>query len=137
MFMMLGPFRFTVPTYSVEELSRKSGSRVASQPIIGARPTTHLLGPDSETISLKSTFHPQHMNKGGLAMLASVRAASSVQVPLMMVSMVGMVFGRWIIEGVDEGHSNIYGTGVAQKVTVNMSLIKYIPRGGSGPLSLF
>jgi phage protein U len=137
MFMMLGPFVFTVPTYSVEALQQSSGSRIAKSPIIGSHPTTHMLGPDSRELTLESTFHPQHMNTGGLAMLSSLRAAAEAQTPLMMVSVVGMVFGRWIIERVDEGHSRIGGTGVAQKVTVKMSLSRYVPRGGGGPLRLF
>ncbi|MGB3389001.1 MAG: hypothetical protein WBA88_13540 [Pseudaminobacter sp.] len=38
MLVGLGPFRFQVPTYSVEKIARSVKSRVESQRVIGARP---------------------------------------------------------------------------------------------------
>lgn len=131
MLMALGPFRFSIPTYSVEEIQRRVRSRIASQEVIGARPPTHLLGPDEETIALQSTFHPLHLNRGGIAQLEGVRAACIAQRPLMMVSMAGAVFGRWVIASVDDQRSLFHArSGLPQTVTVDMELVRYVGRGG-------
>lgn len=131
MLMALGPFRFTVPTYSVEEIKRVMRSRVASQDVIGARPPTHLLGPGEEAIVLKSTFHPHHLNRGGLLQLEGVRMACAAQTPLMMVSIGGMVFGRWVITNVfDDRTMFMPNLGTPQTVTVDMELVRYVGRGG-------
>lgn len=45
MLMAWGPFRFTVPNYSVETTRRSIQPRVAPQDIIGSAPTLHRLGP--------------------------------------------------------------------------------------------
>lgn len=129
MLMQLGPFRFDVPTYSVEDIKRSVSSRVAVQDVIGGAPATHLLGPGDETQTLSSTFFPYHLNGGGLLQLEGVRAACQRQTPLMMVSLSGFVFGRWIITEVGDNQS-IFGVGgVPQKITVQMSLLRYVGRG--------
>lgn len=137
MLMALGPFRFRIPTYSVEQIARKVSSRVASQEIIGARPTTHLLGPGEETVQFSSTFFPFHLNGGGLAQLEGVRAACVVQQPLMLISVAGLVFGRWIIQDVSDERTKFAVSGTPQMITVDMTLIRYVPRGGGYSIGLF
>lgn len=137
MLMALGPFRFRIPTYSVEQISRKVSSRVASQEIIGSRPTTHLLGPGEETVTFASTFYPFHLNGGGLAQLEAVRAACVAQAPLMLVSVAGLVFGRWIIQDVSDDRTEFGPSGSPQIVTVDMTLLRYVPRGGGFGIGLF
>ncbi|NKW09928.1 hypothetical protein HGG76_11490 [Ochrobactrum tritici] len=65
MLMAWGPFRFTVPNYSVETISRSLSPRMEEQPIIGAAPLLHRLGPGAEEITLSSTFHPGISMAGG------------------------------------------------------------------------
>lgn len=137
MLMALGPFRFRIPTYSVEQISRKVSSRVASQDIIGSRPTTHLLGPGAETVNFSSTFFPFHLNGGGLGQLEGIRAACVVQAPLMLISVAGLVFGRWIIEDVGDERTQFGPSGSPQVVTVDMNLTRYVPRGGGFSIGLF
>ena len=128
--MQLGPFRFDVPTYSVEGLRRSAGGRVAPQDVIGAPPPTHLLGPGDETMSLNSTFFPRHLNGRGLGQLAGVRLASKQQTPLMFISVTGIVFGRWVIVEVSDHQAHFDPLGVPEKVVVDMELIKYNRPGG-------
>lgn len=132
MLMALGPFRFRVPSYSAEEMKRHVSSRIAGPEVIGARPPTHLLGPGEETVSISSTFFPYHLNGAGLAQLEGVRAACVAQLPLMMVSIAGLVFGRWIITEVGDEKTMFGASGQPQRVTVDMSLTRYVGRGGFG-----
>ncbi len=129
MLMQLGPFQFSVPTYSVERIGYDVTARVAPQQVIGAAPITHLLGPGDETVRLSSTFYPRHLNVGGLAQLEGVRAACRAQTPMMMVSIAGTVFGNWIITNVGDESSMIISSGIAERVTVELTLLQYNDRG--------
>lgn len=129
MLMGWGPFRFTVPIYSVEDLERRVASRVDSQQVIGRRPTTHLLGPDEETLTLQSTFHPYHMNKAGLAQLIAVQESVRAQIPHMLVHVGGAVFGRWVGREVTDQQTKFHPrSGVPQTITVSLSLVRYVGR---------
>ena len=137
MLMGWGPFRFTVPNYSVEQLAHSVKSRVSSQQVIGARPPTHLLGPDEETITLQSTFHPLHLNGKGLAQLAGVQEAVRQQVPLILIDSVGRNWRRWVGTSIDADSSDFAPGGIQQTVTVSLALTYYV--GGltdGGGLSL-
>ncbi|MBO6755765.1 MAG: phage tail protein [Roseibium sp.] len=130
-----GPFRFTVPTYSVEQLKRNTAARVQSAPVVGGRPITHLLGAGEETISLESTFFPHHLNKGGLSQLSGVRDAVTAQTPHLLVHVSGLVFGRWVATAVDEGQTTFAADGLPCEVTTTLELTRYISGGipiGSG-----
>jgi len=133
MLVGLGPFRFTIPTFAVDELSIQSSGRVASPEVVGGKPPTHILGANARTISLRSTFHPHHLNKAGGVMLSAVHVACEMQQPLMLISLVGRVFGRYIIVSVGEGDTLITALG-AQTVTADISLQEYI--GSSSPASV-
>lgn len=126
MLMGWGPFRFTVPNYSVEQLSHSVKSRVSSQQVIGARPPTHLLGPDEETITLRSTFHPFHLNGKGLQQLAAVQEAVRQQVPLILVDSMGRNWRRWVGTSIDSEQTEFAPNGVPQTVTVSLALTYYV-----------
>ncbi len=132
MLMAWGPFMFTVPTYSVEALSRSISPRIEAQPVIGATPPLHRLGPTNETVTLSSTFHPMHLNGGGLAQLAGVRAAASSLVPFPLVHINGLipnVFGLWIAKSVSEEQTMFDAVGRPQTVTVKLEMTQ---EGGIG-----
>ena len=132
MLMALGPFRFTVPTFTVDNLDRQVSGRIADQNVIGAAPPTHLLGPSSQSITLSTTFHPLHFNRAGGIMLDAVRLASELQTPLMLISILGRIFDRWIIESVDSGETMWAANGTAQTVTATIKLKRYVGRTGGG-----
>lgn len=136
--MALGPFRFSVSTYSVEEMKRSLESRVASQPIIGAAPRHHLLGPGDETITLTSTFYPFHLNGGGLGQLTGVRAACRAQAVLPLVGANGVRYGAFVIKSIGNTDTLYHPNGTAQKIDVDLNLIRYNGGGGIGlMLSVF
>ncbi|MCO5730068.1 phage tail protein [Rhizobium sp. SSA_523] len=127
MLMGWGPFRFTVPNYSVESLRRSTQPRVEEQGIIGATPTLHRLGPGNDKITLSSTFHPRHLNGRGLAQLAGVRQAVNSLAPLPLVHINGAgqnVFGMWIATSLEDEQTIFDTIGTPQTVTVSMSLTR-------------
>lgn len=130
--MALGPFRFSVPTYSIEEMDRSLDSRVAPQPIIQGAPRHHLLGPGDETIKLKSTFYPFHLNGGGLGQLEGVRAACRAQSVMPLIGANGVRYGSFVIEAVDNNDTYYHPNGTAQKIETNLFLIRYNGARGLG-----
>lgn len=133
MLMAWGPYRFTVPNYSVETLRRSIQPRVEPQPVIGAAPTLHRLGPGNEVVTLESTFFPHHLNGRGLTQLAGIRQAVNAVVPMMLVHFNGAlhnVFGLWIATAVEDEQTSFDAQGAAQMVTTTLSLMRYDGGGG-------
>lgn len=127
MLMALGPLIFAVPTFSFEALSRQVSARAESQPVIGAPPPTHLLGPNADTITISSTFYPFHLNGGGLAQLRVLQEMTRKQVPMMMVGYNGLVYGRWVVTSVGEQQSFFHpGKSTPQRVEVDIELLQYV-----------
>lgn len=128
MLMAWGPFRFTIPTYSVETLQRAVSPRVEAQPIIGAAPSLHRLGPGNETITLESTFHPHHLNGAGLMQLEGVRQAVNALTPLALVHLGGTgpnIFGRWVATDISDEQTMMSVMGTPQTVTTTLQLTRY------------
>ena len=127
MLMAWGPYRFTVPNYSVETLRRSIEPRVEAQNVIGAAPSLHRLGPGNEKVTLSSTFHPRHLNGRGLEQLAGVRAAVNALTPLPLVHINGAgmnVFGNWIATSIEDEQTVLDNVGTPQVVTVTMNLTR-------------
>lgn len=127
MLMAWGPFRFTIPTYSVEEIRRSLQPRTSPVPVIGRAPPIHKLGPGNEQITLSSTFHPHHLNGRGLAQLASIRQAINAQATYPLVHVNGRamnIFGSWTGVQIDDSHSLLDVMLTPGTVTVSMSLMR-------------
>lgn len=131
MLMGWGPFRFTVPNYSVEDLARKAAGRVRPVPVVGRKPQLHVLGPDPVRIDLQSTFHPQHMNRNGMTQLAGVRAAVEQQLPYILLNARGILFGRFVGVEVQEEQTDFAFGGTPGSVTTTLSLMEYAGPGGT------
>ncbi|CCF19178.1 putative Phage P2 GpU [Pseudorhizobium banfieldiae] len=128
--MAWGPYRFTVPNYSVETIRRSVQPRVEPQPVIGATPPLHKLGPGNEVINLESTFHPHHFNKRGLTQLAAVRQAVNALTPLPLVHINGNgmnIFGMWTAISIDDEETIFDTHGTPCMVVANLSLMREDP----------
>lgn len=128
MLMAWGPFRFTVPNYSVETIRRSLQPRAEAQPVINSIPPIHRLGPGNETITLQSTFHPRHLNGRGLAQLAGVRQAVNALTPLQLVHINGAgfnIFGLWLATAVESEETMLDHNGTPQMVTASLTMMSY------------
>lgn len=128
MLMAWGPFRFTVPNYSVETIRRSLQPRAEAQPIIGAAPLFHRLGPGNDEVTLESTFHPRHLNGRGLSQLSGVRQAVNALKPMHLVHINGAginIFGLWLATSISNDETELDHMGTPQTVTVSISLSRY------------
>lgn len=133
MLMAWGPFRFTVPTYSVESIQRAHHARAEPQPVIGRAPSIHRLGQNNPTITLSSTFHPRHFNGNGLAQLAGIRQAVDSLMPLQLTHINGgqmNIFGTWVATSVESEETVLDHRGISQVVTVALSMMQYAASPG-------
>lgn len=128
MLMAWGPFRFTIPNYAVETVRRSLQPRAEEQPVIGATPLIHRLGPGNEEITLESTFHPQHFNGRGLAQLAGVREAVNSLTPLHLVHLNGAsqnIFGLWLATALSNEETFFDASGRPNLVSASLTLKRY------------
>ncbi|MGH0003179.1 phage tail protein [Pseudovibrio ascidiaceicola] len=125
--MRWGRFKFQVPSYSIEELKRKVESRVVNVPVVGAVAQVHTLGANPDSMTLRSTFFPHHLNKLGISQLRGVQASVRAQGPALLVHGSGKPLGLWVGRANSENES-FWGTdAIPQKFTTDLELTEYVP----------
>jgi phage protein U len=130
MMMAWGGFIFTIPTFTIDQISRSIKPRLAQQPVIGRAPIIHRLGPDNETLTFQSTFMPLAWNKKGLPMLSAMQlvVANGISAPLVSLNPISgrNVFGRWIATEISNEETEIGPNNVPQIVKATLSLMRDI-----------
>ena len=131
--MMLGPVIFTIDTAAYEQLQRNTQYQWASQSRLGHPVMKHLgiggpahqyIGPGEESISLNGSIYPQY--KGGPLQVSMMRLTAGLGVAMPLIDPNnGYVFGRWIIDSVQETNSVLFSDGSPRKVDFNLSLKRY------------
>ncbi len=124
--MRWGEFRFSVPTYSIEELKRKVEGRVVPVPVVGAVAQVHTLGANPDTITLQSTFYPHHLNKMGITQLRGIQAAIRAQKPALLVHGSGSVLGLWVGRISNENETFWGAHPIPEKFETTMELTQYV-----------
>ena len=123
--MALGPFTFSMASFSYEDLKRQHAARIAPQEIVGARPSLHRMGFDNETLTIGATFFPFYLGgASGLSQVSAMRAAVGTSYPLVgNQGVVGLSFGRWLLHRVGDTQDYIGPTGVGQRIEVSIDLM--------------
>lgn len=98
--MALGPFLFRAHGFGYSGLGRKLDTTWAEIETAGRFNDLQWTGPTSEVVTIKGVLFPQEF--GGAVTLEGVRLAAKNGIPLMMVSLGGLVFGNHAIQGVEE-----------------------------------
>lgn len=98
--MALGPFMFRAHGFGYTDVNRTLDTAWAEIETVGRLNALQWTGPRSETMTINGVLFPKEW--GGMATLEGVRLAAKNGVPLMMVSLGGMVFGSHAIQKVDE-----------------------------------
>ena len=121
--MALGEFRFGIATAAYESLLRTVQYRWPIQERINRPVARQFVGIGEETCSLEGVIYPHHA--GGLSQLQSMRDQAGKGEPLMMVTGLGDILGRWVILRVEEGQTVFFSNGMPRKVTFKMELARY------------
>lgn len=121
--MVLGGFPFSMNTAAYDRFARSTEYRWARQNRIGRQPAHQFVGPGAETITLNGVIHPHY--RGGLRMIAQMRAEAEKGEPLMMVDGLGFVLGRWVIRRIDETGTVFFADGAPRQQAFRLSLAAY------------
>lgn len=120
--MALGEFVFGLSSgFPYETLDRKTSGGWVSLDIISSKPRSHQTGQGLEELRLngKAQF------AAGMAKLDELRAMANARVPYVLVDGVGRVWGRWRIDGVNEGQKRVLDDGTTTLLEWSLDLSEF------------
>lgn len=117
--MTLGDIRFSVSEGSYRALTRTLEMSVAKQARANRQAARQVLGED-ETIEISGVCYPLHRH--ALDRVDSFRALARSYAPAMLTDGLGYVWGRYVVERVEERGSEFTAQGVAQKQEFTLTL---------------
>lgn len=121
--MIFGDFVFSLNTAAFQELNRDAKFRWASQERFGTHEALQYLGAGEETITLPGSIIPAF--KGGTGQIAKMREVARQGKPQTLVDGKGNVFGRWVVESVEEKSSVFMRDGTPRKQDFTLKLRHY------------
>lgn len=121
--MQLGTFQFCIQTAVYQELIRKNEYKWPSQHRFGQRPSRQFVGIGDETIQLPGVIYPEY--RGGFQQVEAMRRMAARGQPLMLVDGLGKLWGRYVIESIDEKQSLFAAFGAPRKMEFSISLARF------------
>ena len=133
--MRLGPFAFHVHSLAYRQLGREDRWRWAQLDLLGSQSVLHYIGKGASRLQFSGTLYPL-MDLGGIRTggrhIDEVRAIADAGTPLILVTGVGEVLGRWVIQKINSNQSFFLQDGQARKDEYTIELSSY---GGVRPQS--
>lgn len=121
--MQLGSFQFCIQTAVYQELIRKNEYKWPSQHRFGQRPSRQFVGVGDETIQLPGIIYPEY--RGGFQQVEAMRRLAGRGQPLLLVDGLGKLWGRYVIESIDEKQSLFAAFGAPRKQEFSVSLARF------------
>lgn len=121
--MQLGSFQFSIMTAVYQELIRKNEYKWPSQHRFGQRPSRQFVGVGDETMQLPGVIYPEY--RGGFQQIEAMRRIAALGQPLLLVDGLGKLWGRWVIESIDEKQSLFAAFGAPRKQEFTLSLARF------------
>jgi phage protein U len=117
--MTLGPIRFSVAEGAYRNLSRTLEMRIARLDRAGGQSARQILGED-ETIEIEGAVYPMHRH--GLDRVDGFRAMARAAEPVVLTDGRGFVWGRYVVERVEERGSQFERDGTPKLQEFRLSL---------------
>lgn len=121
--MQLGSFQFSIMTAVYQELIRKNEYKWPSQHRFGQRPSRQFVGVGDETMQLPGVIYPEY--RGGFQQIEAMRNIAARGQPLLLVDGLGKLWGRWVIESIDEKQTLFAAFGAPRKQEFTLSLARF------------
>lgn len=118
--MALGPFRFRAHGFGFGDIQRQTDTAWAEIETAGQWNALQWTGPRSDQITINGVLFPHEW--GGLGTLEAMRLAATSGVPLMLVNLGGLIFGRYAIQSIEEDGSHHDRVGTPRKKTWSIVL---------------
>lgn len=120
--MALGEFVFGLSSgFPYESLDRKTSGGWVSLDIISSKPRSHQTGQGLEELRLNG----KAQYAAGMAKLDELRAMADARKPYVLVDGVGRVWGRWRIDGVNEGQKRVLDDGTTTLLEWSLDLSEF------------
>lgn len=121
--MRLGPFSFGINTAAYQDLKRTAEYKWPAQERFGQDDALQYTGPGAETITLSGVILTAY--RGGTGQLNRLRALGATGQPQLLISGLGAIMGRWVIERVEEGQTVFAAAGHPRRQEFTVQLRKY------------
>lgn len=123
--LRLGSFSFGINTAAYQRLCRSATYCWPVQERFCQPDALQYTGPGQESICLSGVILPAY--RGGTGQLDRLRSLAATGQPQLMVSGLGAVMGRWVIENVDEEQSTFAAAGMPRRQEFTLKLRRYYP----------
>lgn len=120
MLMTIGLFVFSLQTAPLKTLQRQTNWKHASNPRVGRRDALQFVGPGDENITLAGVLAPEIT--GGPSHLEELRSMADTGKAWTLIDATGRVWGQYVIENMDDGHSHALPSGEARKIEFSLNL---------------
>jgi phage protein U len=121
--MQIGAFKFSLSTAAYQVFTRSTNYRWQGQERFGKIPAQQYTGPGEESITLSGDIYPSF--SGGTGQLNSMRSVANSGKPLQLVDGQGYVWGKWIINSIEEAREIFFDNGTARKQQFTMKITQY------------
>lgn len=121
--MRLGSFSFSINTAAYQDLKRATEYKWAAQERFGQLDALQFTGPGEDSITLEGVILPAY--RGGTGQVESLRALAATGQPQMLISGLGAMHGRWVIESVGEGQGVFAAAGIPRRQEFTLKLRKF------------
>lgn len=121
--MTLGRFQFGIRTAAYQDLARNTEWRWPSQERFMRGQALQYVGPGADTISLPGVIYPEW--RGGAGQVEAMRAIADRGEPMMLIDGTGILWGKWVIEKVDERQSVFAAAGIPRKQEFTINLRRF------------
>lgn len=121
--MRLGDFSFGINTAAYEELKRSTEYKWPGQERFGQRDALQFTGIGNDTMTLNGTILTAY--RGGTGQLQRLRNLAMEGQPQFLISGLGQIYGRWVIERVEEGQSVFAAAGHPRRQDFTVQLRRF------------
>jgi phage protein U len=118
--MCLGQFVFELKTAPYQSFQRQIGWRHPSSSRVGLRPARQFIGPDDESITISGVLLPELA--GDILALDELRYMADEGDAYVLVDGTGNLYGRYVIESIDETGTLFFRDGTPRRVEFSLAL---------------
>jgi len=122
MLLAIGLFPFAISTMVHDDLQRRASWKHVTSQRIGARDATQFVGVGTETLSIRGAAYAELSN--GRASLDELRTMAGTGNAWSVVDGAGLVYGAFVIEGIDEGLKELGPDGTPRKIDFAIDLLR-------------
>lgn len=122
MMMIYGMFVFMLETIPYQNLQRSMSWRYAKNDRVGRSASWQYIGAGEDKITLNGVLLPEVT--GGDISLELLRTAAYRGRPYPLIEGTGMIYGMYIMDGLNEGRAEFFSDGKARRIEFSISLVK-------------